>query len=124
MAAASSAGKIVGIDGHELEPVWLAGPIDDVNPDRLDAAPGHGDAKKLPTRDVIQHCNPDLKILPALVNGSVQEPSRGRAGRVRNHEPAKNGAVTQPHAIEPPRAINISHLPRSIVSTVRSDSRL
>ena len=72
--------EMVRVEGHELEPVRLRGAVDDVNPNRLDAAPGHRDAEELPTRRAIQHRHADLEVVVALGNGRVQELPRVRAG--------------------------------------------
>ena len=88
---------MVRIEGHELESVRLVGPIDDVDPDRLDAPPGHRDAKELPACRVVQHRHADFEVVSLLGDGRVQEPPRGRARRIRDHEPAKDEEVSDPH---------------------------
>ena len=63
---------MVRVEGHELEPVRPAGPVDDVNPNRLDAPPGHRHAEELPTRRVVQHRHADFEVVPLLGDGRVQ----------------------------------------------------
>ena len=70
--------EMVRVERHELEPVRLVGTVDDVNPNRLDAPPSHGDAKELPTRRVIQHRHADFKVVSLLGDGRVQESPRVR----------------------------------------------
>ena len=72
--------EVVRVERHELEPVGLCGAVDDVDPSGLDAPPGHGDAKELPARRVIQHGHADLEAVSLLGNGRVQESPRIRAG--------------------------------------------